>query len=335
MSTIYDIAKKAGVSPSTVSKVINDYGAIPEGTKKRVRQVMEEMNYIPNVSARSLSKGKSRNIGILAYFGMRISPFKHSLFTEILDSFQTEVNLKNYELLFVSNSLDGKDGTFLKNCIARDVAGVLLFGDFENPEMVEVIESNIPKVAFDYEGEVMNSVQSDNYAKMKEMTAYLLSLGHRNIVFVHGEASGFTSKRTQGFRDAFFDAGIPFDESMLVENPYLDLESLNGLIRSILKRKNRPTAIMFPDDYSAIAGIKILRQLGLSCPKDISVTGFDGLPVSQMVTPSLTTIKQDTVTIGKTLADMLIHVMRYANSEIRHLEIPAELIKGESVRSLL
>ena len=92
MVTIYDIAKKCGVSPATVSKVINNYSAIPEVTKEKVRQAMAELNYIPNANAKSLSKGKSRNIGVIAYFGMDITPFKHALFTEILDALQQEMD---------------------------------------------------------------------------------------------------------------------------------------------------------------------------------------------------------------------------------------------------
>lgn len=94
MITIYDIAIKAGVSPSTVSKVVNNYSSIPEDTKKKVRKAMSELNYIPNTGAKALSKGHSYNVGVLAYLRMDVSPFKHPLFTEILDSFQQEMNAK-------------------------------------------------------------------------------------------------------------------------------------------------------------------------------------------------------------------------------------------------
>src|SRR5574344_2068183 len=183
MVTIYDIALKCGVSPSTVSKVINDYDAIPQETKDKIRRVMKEMNYIPNVSAKSLSKGSSRNVDILAYLGFHISPFKHNLFIDVLDSFQSEMNANNYDLLFVSRNVDGQNGSFYQNCISRDVAGVLLFGDLTNGEMQEVIHSSIPKVGFDYMGDQMTGVFSDNLDEMETLTLHLIKLGHRNMVF--------------------------------------------------------------------------------------------------------------------------------------------------------
>jgi LacI family transcriptional regulator len=330
MVTIYDIAVKCGVSPSTVSKVINDYEAIPEETKVKVRRAMAEMNYIPNVSAKSLSKGSSRNVGILAYFGMNISPFKHTLFTEILDAFQSEMNANNYDLLFVSRNVAGQSGSFLKNCISRDVAGVLMFGDFAEPEMQEVISSSIPKVAFDYMGEKMTGVYSDNYVEMKALTKHLLSLGHRKIVFVHGENNDVTALRVQAFKDALAEAGVEFKDAMLQETRYLDEASVKNITTNILRRINRPTAIMFPDDYCAIQGLNAIRSEGLSCPDDISVTGFDGIPVSQVVSPHLTTVHQDVAKIGQVLAQKLIVEMKDKKAAPELLEVRGSLILGES-----
>jgi DNA-binding LacI/PurR family transcriptional regulator len=331
MITIYDIAKKAGVSPSTVSKVINDYKAIPEETKEKVHRIMDEMNYIPNTGAKALSSRKSYNVGILAYFGMKISPFKHTLFTDILDSFQTEMNAQNYDLLFISHNVAGQNGSFYKNCISRDVAGVLLFGNTNNEEMQEVIHSSIPKVCFDYVGGEMTSVHSDNYAKMKELTKRLIKMGHRNIFFVHGEPNGVTSERIAGFKDALKEAGIPLKDSMLQESMYLDNEHIRSLTTDILRQpRDVPTAIMYPDDYSAIQGIAAIKKEGLSCPKDISVTGFDGIFSGQVTNPRLTTVKQNTEEIGQTLAKSLIECIEKKKTEPRSIEIKATILSGES-----
>lgn len=331
MVTIYDIAVKCGVSPSTVSKVINNYDAIPEETKNKVRKVMSDMNYIPNVAAKSLSKGKSRNVGILAYFGTNISPFKHTLFTEILDSFQTEINVKNYDLLFIAHNVGDQDGSFLKNCISRDVSGVLLFGDFGNPEMQEVIKSPIPKVAFDFMDAGMSGVYSDNYDQMKAMTNHLIRLGHKNIVFIHGEATtDITSMRIRGYCDAIKESGIEFKDEMLVGAKYTDVSWIKDLTKNLIHRPERPTAIMYPDDYSAIASIEPIHQAGLSVPKDISITGFDGLPITQLVTPTLTTVRQDTVSIGKLMAQKLIRLMENKDEPIELLEVKSVFVPGDS-----
>jgi len=328
--TIYDIAKKCGVSPSTVSKVVNNYEAIPQETKDKIQKCMKEMNYIPNVGAKSLSKRTSRNVGVLAYFGLNMSPFKYTLFTEILDSFQSEVNANNYDLLFVSHNVDGRDGSFYQNCISRNVAGVILFGDMTSPEMIEVIDSRIPKVGFDYMGPKMTGVFSDNYDKMKELTEHLLELGHRRIVFIHGEASIITEERIRGYVDAMKGRGIEVRPDSLVESKYLDVESIKNITKNVLHRINVPTAIIFPDDRSAMQGLLALKEEGFKCPQDISVTGFDGIESSQIVTPHLTTVKQDTEKIGKTLAHKLIDLMEKKETAPEPIEVRGFLIVGES-----
>jgi LacI family transcriptional regulator len=330
MVTIYDIALKCGVSPSTVSKVINNYDAIPQETKDKVRRMMKEMNYIPNVSAKSLSKGSSRNVGILAYLGVGISPFKHNLFIDVLDSFQNEMNANNYDLLFVSRNVAGQNGSFYQNCIARDVAGVLLFGDLGNSEMLEIIHSSIPKVGFDYMGDAMTGVFSDNLDEMEALTNHLIKLGHKNIVFVHGEYSDITNLRVEGFKRALAKNGIEFKDSMLEESRYLDKDSIRNVTSNILHRINVPTAIMFPDDISAVQGLSAIREAGFSCPRDISITGFDGIQLSQVVSPHLTTIRQDSEAIGKTLAQKLISNMKDKKMAPELIEVRASLIIGES-----
>ncbi len=330
MVTIYDIARQCDVSPSTVSKVINDYDAIPQTTKDKIRKVMKEMNYIPNVSAKSLSKGSSRNVGILCYLGLNISPFKHNLFTDVLDAFQSEMNAHNYDLLFISRNVDGKAASFYENCISRDVAGVLLFGDMQSQEMLEVIHSSIPRVGFDYLGTEMTGVTSDNREEMWKMTKHLLKLGHKNIVFIHGEENAVTALRVQGFLDALQESGIPFHESMLEESKYLDKESIRNVTSNILRRVNPPTAILFPDDISAIQGLEAIREAGLSCPQDISITGFDGILPSQIVSPHLTTVKQASDDIGRILAQKLILAMSDKKATPELIKTRASLIIGES-----
>lgn len=328
--TIYDIAKKCGCAPSTVSKVINHYSAIPQSTKNRIIKVMKQMNYIPNVGAKSLSKRASRNIGVLAYFGMNISPFRHALFTDILDAAQTYVNAAGYDLLFISHNVDGRDGSFYENCISRAVAGTFLFGDMANPEIQEVANSKIPSVAFDYHGEATTGVSSDNYAEMKALTNHLIGLGHKDIVFVHGEQGFFTQERIRGFKEALEEAGIPIKDDSLVPSRYLDLPSARNITKNIIHRVNPPTAIMYADDRSAMAALQSLREEGLKCPADISITGFDGIDESQIVSPSLTTIKQDTENIGKTLARKLIDLIEKKSDVTESIVIRASLLIGES-----
>ncbi len=328
MVTIYDIAKRCKVSPSTVSKVINNYASIPASTKKRVEQAIKEMDYIPNTSAKSLSKGKSYNVGVLAYFGTSISPFMHPLFANLLDSFQREMNSRNYDLLFISRNVAGQNQTFYRNCVARNVDGVVLFGDTSNVEMQEVINSRLPKVGFDYFNDNMSGVFSDNYEGMFELTEHLIYFGHKNIVFVCGEDSPITSIRINAFKDALSKHNIPFYEGMIVHTRYTDTKSIQKVTHGMMSRQFRPTAIMYPDDVSAIDSLNYLKTLGVECPKDISITGFDGIDLSQKVTPALTTYRQDTAAIGKTLGEILLKHIKNADFVNEHVEIKGSLLIG-------
>lgn len=330
MVTIYDIAKYCGVSPSTVSKAINNYPSIPLATKQKIFNAMETLNYIPNTSAKYLSKGSSHIIGVLAYFGTEISPLMHPLFAEILDYSQKVMNRNGYDLLFISRNVAGKDETFLKNSISRNVDGVILFGDLSHPEMVEVIESKIPCVAFDYYGTVIPGVVSNNYQAMFQLSEHLIFHGHKNIVFIHGEQNEVTMLRIKAFKEALAKHNITFAEQMLYETKFTDRERIARITEDIVSRRNVPTAIMYSDDFGAIEGIKVLRSLGFDVPRDISVTGFDGIPVAQYASPTITTFKQNTALIGDQLACKLIREIRSKTECPAVGEVMGELIIGQS-----
>ncbi len=335
MITVYDIAKYCGVSPSTVSKVMNNYSSIPLETKNKILKAMKELDYVPNAGARTLSKGKSFNVGVLTYFGTNISPFKHSLFSDILDSFQSEMNKKNYDLLFISKNVRGKDASFLKNCLSRRVDGVLLFGDIKNNELQEVLNSDIPSISFDYLGNNSSSVSSNNAEMTIKLVDYLVSLGHKKIAFVGGDTENDVSNiRFEAYKKALSKNKIKVDDNLIIVSRYYETDNIEKTIKSLLELKEKPTAIMFPDDYTAIAAIKILSKFGLSCPNDISITGFDGINVGQMISPTLTTIKQDVKKIGQELAKELLKMLTNNTLEKKHIIVEGQLIEGESVKKI-
>lgn len=333
MVTIYDIAKYCGVSTSTVSKVINNYSSIPNSTKEKVLKAMEELQYIPNSSATYLSKGKSNIIGIISCFGTRITPFKHSLFNEILDSFQLEMNKNRYDLLLISRTVGKSDGTFYQNCKSRNVDGVLMLGNMFHKEMKEVAMSEIPSVGFDYFGDLMSGVFSDNYSLMFQLTEHLVKLNHKEIVFITGDDSRVTDIRTGAFIDCLNKYGIKVSERKLVKSKYVDFARLEQVISELMERKIRPTAIMFPDDYSAIRGISILKKYGVKCPKDISITGFDGVGTFGYFVPKLTTARQNSAKIGTTLAQALLDVIEKRETH-QLVEIQGSIIIGDSTKQI-
>jgi len=334
MVTIYDVAKKCGVAPSTVSKAINNYSSIPETTKQKILDAMEELNYIPNSSAKYLSSGTSNIVGILSNFGTSITPFTHPLFMDILDSVQKVMNDKNYDLVFVSRTVGANQGTFYKNCVSRHIDGVLMLGDMENEEMAEVVNSEIPSVGFDYLGTAMSGVCSNNYDLMYKLTQYLIDCGHKNIVYICGDENEITKKRVQAYKDALTNNGIDYNQNMIIKSKYVNFNDINNIVESLLKRESRPTAIMFPDDYSACRGLKVIKKLGFNCPKDISITGFDGIEIGQLSTPSLTTAKQNAKEIGEHLAYLLLKAIKNKKNKNEMKVINGEIIIGDSVAKI-
>ena len=334
MVTIKDIAKKCGVSPSTVSKVIKDYPTIPEETKQKVRKVIEETGYVPNFAASSLSSGDYRNIGILGFLNDKESPLSRPIFAAILSSFQKEMSRNGYNLVFIDKQVNGGPNSFLRDCEYKKVKGILLFGNLYDAQMQEVLNSGIPCIGFDYEGENVNSVFTKGEQALYDLTSYIISNGHKNIIFVSGDINSMTEKRVKGFERAMRENGIELTDHSVLHIPYGHIAKTEEITQSIVDNYPDTTAIIYPDDIAAIVGLHKLRELGKKVPKDISIAGFDGELFTRYMSYPLTTMKQDTNEIGIALANTLIEVMENPSNEKRTVEFDAELIKGKTVAKI-
>lgn len=334
MITIKEIAQKCGVSPSTVSKVIKNYPTIPEETKRKVRQVIEETGYVPNFAASSLSSGEYTNIGILGFLNDKESPLSRPLFSYILASFQKEITANGYNLVFIDKQTTGAKRSFLRDCEYKMVAGILLFGNLYDAQMQEVMNSKIPCIGFDYEGENINTVYTKGGKALYELTSYIISRGHKNIIFVAGDLNSMTEKRIRGFRNAMTDNGIPLTDHSILNISYQNEAQAEEITERIMRDYPETTAIIYPDDVTALVGIHKLKELGKKVPRDISVAGFDGTIFSKYLPHPLTTLKQDTHAIGVALAKTLIESIKKPSSEKKVVEFVAELVKGDTVRKL-
>ena len=334
MITIKDIAKKCDVSPSTVSKVIKDYPTIPEETKRRVRKVMEELGYVPNAAASSLSSGQYTNIGILGFLNDKQSPLSSTMFASILSHFQRAMSEKGFDLVFIDKNVRGQKMSLLRSCENKMVAGVLLFGNLYDKQMQEVMNSSIPCVGFDYFDENVNSVFTNGKKALYELTKYIISNGHKDIMFVAGDPNNMTNTRIDGFKQAMKEANLIVHDYSITNIAYGNIEEVEKISEKIVKEHPEVTAIIYPDDMTAQAGIHKLRELGKKVPRDISVAGFDGAPWTKYLTHPLTTMKQDTSLIGKNLAELLISVIKDPKKENQSIGLEAELIKGKTVAKI-
>lgn len=334
MITIKEIAQICNVSPSTVSKVIKNYPTIPDETKKKVKKVIDETGYVPNFAASSLSSGDYRNIGILGFLDDKESPLSRPIFSKILASFQKEMTMKGYVLVFIDKNVHGASHSFLRDCEYKMVAGILLFGNMYDAQMQEVINSHIPVIGFDYEGENINSVYTKGGRALYDLTSYIIEQGHKNIIFVSGDMNSMTEKRIRGFKKSMKDHGIELNNHSVLNISYGHIAQTEKITEKIVKEYPETTAIIYPDDVSALVGIHKLRELGKKVPKDMSVAGFDGAIFSRYLNYPLTTMVQDTDAIGTALARTLIEIIKEPREEKRVVEFDAELFKGRTVAKI-
>ncbi len=334
MVTIYDIAKACGCSSATVSKALNDYADVNINTKERILKVARQMGYSPNAQAQTLATKKSWNLGVLFQDDTN-SGLTHYYFAQVLEAVKTQSEAKGYDVTFISKNLGNQEMTYLEHCRRRQVDGVIIACiNFEDPQVKDLMDSEIPVVAIDYPYEKVSSVQSDNYDGLYRLTSHLLKLGHREIVFIYGHMNHVTELRIEGFRRAMKDHGVAIGEDKLISGGYYKKRVIIEKTEEILRRETLPTAIIYPDDYSAIWGIKTIRKAGLDVPGDLSVAGFDGIELGELISPQLTTVRQKTDRLGKEAVLRCIEMIESKTDETVSTTIDPELVVGESCRSL-
>ncbi len=333
--TIRDIAKKCGVSVSTVSKALNHYGDVGEKTAERIRQTAREMHYIPNTAARQLKTNISHNIGVL-FIDETGSGLTHEYFAAILDAARNEAEKLGYDITFIGQNLGNEPMSFLEHSRYRKCDGVLIANvDFENPAVIDLVKSEIPVVTIDFAFDSTSCVTSDNIAGCYGLTEHLISKGHRKIAFICGERTSVTNKRLIGFNRALQDHEITIPDEYLVQGKYHDPGKSREGTRFLMELPDPPSAILYPDDYSYLGGMVELERMGLSIPEDVSVAGYDGVPLSDVLRPRLTTWHQDAEQIGKRSARKLIEKIEHSSTCIDE-EIPVSgwLMEGTSVADL-
>ena len=333
MVSMKDISKACGVSVASVSKALNNHSDIGEETKERIKQVAREMGYSPNLSARALKTNKTYGIGVL-FIDEANSGLTHDYFASVLDSFKRMSEKYGYDITFINGSKNRKDRmTYLEHSRYRGFDGVAIACiDFADDEVVELLKSDIPVITIDHPFENRITINSDNASGMRELLEYVYQQGHRKIAYIHGAPSDVTTRRMESFRQAAKRLGLSIPETFLREAPYRDTDMSYRITKELLSLKEPPTCILYPDDFAAIGGMNAIREMGLRIPEDISVAGYDGIPLAKHLQPQLTTIQQDTEQIGVVAARELISLIeRPKNTVIDQITIPGHLVEGKSV----
>jgi LacI family transcriptional regulator len=334
LTTIYDIAKKANVSAMTVSRVINNTGKISETTRKRVREVMEELNYVPNSMARSLVLQKTMMLSLL------ITDITNPFYTTLARGAEDAAKKFGYKLLFGNSDEDyAKERDYVDMILSTRVDGVLFApaGDGSFDHLQQLCKHRIPFVTLDREvpGIESDIVLGDSKEGARKLVDYLIGLGHRRIAILNGSPDVSTARlRYQGYAEALKLSDVPLDEELVFHHSYRDFHD-EAALDLLLGLPQRPTAVFAANNFIAVGLIEALRLRGLRVPDDLSVVCFDDLGLASALDPFLTVAAQPAYQFGSMGVQLLIErIENGLDTERRKIIFPSELIIRKSAKPL-
>ena len=335
MVSIKDISTRCGVSVATVSKALNNHKDISAATKENIIRIAKEMDYFPNSSARALKTNRTYNLGVL-FVDEAQSGLTHEYFANVLDSFKQEAERKGYDITFISRHTGRMNMTYYEHSKYRGVDGVVIACiRFTDPQVAELINGELPVVTIDHVFDNRTAIVSDNVNGMKDLITYIYEMGHSKIAYIHGANSSVTQNRVGSFYKTLGELGITVPDEYVKSGIYHDPDTTAVLTRELLQLKDRPTCIVFSDDFSCIGGMNAIKEAGLRIPEDISIAGYDGITLSQVLVPKLTTLKQDTGALGRIAAEKLIALIENPKAAIiEQVIIGGKVLPGNSVSNL-
>lgn len=325
--TISDVARLAGVSTATVSRVLDHSPKVSEPTRERVLSVARSLGYKPSAIARSLSTGHTHTIGLI------VTNVSNPYYPEMVAGIEDEAREAGYSTL-LCNSYDDqeRERAYLDLLVERRIDGVVIASSGltqRNPQLPAHLP--IPMVLANADGKSLGlpSVSSDNYAGARALTEYILRLGHTRIAYIAGPGGLQTAgQRLLGFREALKAAQLD-PASYAVIKSRSDATGGETAMEHILLLDPRPTAVLAYNDLTAIGAMHTCHRAGLQVPDDISIAGFDDIQLSRLVYPPLTTVAQSTSLMGKLAVRQLLDILS-GRSEGENILLPCHLVERES-----
>ncbi|BFH69540.1 LacI family transcriptional regulator [Paenibacillus dendritiformis] len=331
MATIYDIAKKANVSAMTVSRVINNTGRVSEKTRDKVKQVMEEMRYIPNSVARCLVTQESKIVSLL------ITDITNPFFTTMARGAEDAAMRHGYRLMFGnSDESFSKEKDYVEMILSMRVDGVLFApsGDQSKEHLEWLQRQNVPFVLLDREvpGIVCDAVLGDSRDGAKRMVAEMIRYGHRRIALVNGAQDVSTARERQaGYVEALQEAGIEFDESLVMQTSYSREQDLSVAHWMELAPEARPTAIFAANNMLALTVLQSVRSLGLRVPEDLSIACFDDFGWVEEANPFFSVASQPAYEFGEQGMQLLLDRIKNREEKPRQIVLPCDILMRQSV----
>ncbi|WP_221585360.1 LacI family DNA-binding transcriptional regulator [Microbacterium sp. G2-8] len=319
-TTITDVARAAGVSVATVSKVINGRYGVAAATNERVMRVVDDLGYESSLVATSMRRSRTHVIGVLV---AEFEPFALQLLHGVSEALSdTAYDVLAYAGAVSSGSHHGWESRSLSR-----LGGTLIDGAVVVTPTVRLPETSVPMVAIDpHTGPASPAtVDTDNLRGAREATEHLIGLGHRRIAHLRGRGDLESARlREQGYREALQSAGLDVDPALIAEGGYRPAEAAEGAA-ALLDLPTPPTAIFAANDLSAIETMHVASGRGLRLPDDLSVVGFDDVPEAAATTPPLTTVRQPLAAMGRSAVDLLVRMID-DGAEPTHIRMSADLI---------
>ena len=324
--TLRDVARLAGVSHQTVSRVINGSEDVLPETRAIVEAAIEQLGYRPNAIARSMARGQTHTLAC-------ISPnLTDYTFASVIEGAEVEARQHDYFMLS-SSATDPKAFQALVDELVghRRVDGLIVINPYSDDRFLHIPE-NFPVVfvgARSHEKEIC-SVSLDDEKVAYEATRHLISLGHTNIALVTGPMEEDCSQdRAEGYRRALQEAGIAYDKSKVLEGDWSASSGQRALL-SFVESGNVPTAVFAQNDRMALGVLRAARDVNLKVPSQLAVIGVDDMPLSSYFDPPLTTMQQDMPLIGQEATRMLLEIIQKKTPAVRELKLSAQLVIRQS-----
>jgi LacI family transcriptional regulator len=337
VSTIREVAARSGVSVATVSRVLNGYADVSAETRQRVMSAARKLDYTPNSAARRLVRRRSQLVGVVLETREPHPDLQHPFFLEVLVGLKHALGADGYDVLLFAHEQPGAgvgpDG-FARRARHHGVDGIvaLAVDDAEEPELQKLIASGTPVVAVDLElaGPRASYVASDSLGGARLAVRHLHRLGHTRIATITGLPHTKPARdRLLGYRAELQELGLPNRPEYEPTGDFY-VESGEAAMRALLALPEPPTAVFAASDMMAVGAIKAAEEAGLSCPDDIAVVGFDDIQLAELVSPALTTVRQDKRGLGATAATSLVRLIDDADAAPHVSMLPVELVVRES-----
>ncbi len=330
--TIKDIAKRLDISPSTVSRALKDHFEISEETKEAVRKVAKELNYQPNSVALSLRNSKSNTIGVV------VPEIVHFFFSTVISGIEDVAHRRGYNVIITqSNESYEREVMNIQTLFNNRVDGILIsisLETFDFTHLDAVEERGLPVVFFDRTSDLdkHHSVIVDDFNGGYQATEHLIRQGYQRIAHLTGPTSLLiTKERLRGYRKALEDAGISYDEELVMYDQSLNPTTAFDASHQLIQSKN-PDAIFTSNDMAAMGAIKAAQKCGKNVPQDIGIVGFSNWQFTQYTNPSITTIEQPGFEMGQKSTEMLLKQIEADELEdqVETVMLATRLISRES-----